>query len=42
MAKYLWVKQMGARMAELKRAGKPLPKTVAEVEQTLGTPIFKS
>ena len=36
IAKYMWVKQMSSRMAELKRAGKPLPKTVGEVEQMLG------
>lgn len=40
IAKYLWVKQMGSRMADLKRAGKPLPKTVDEVEQMLGIWVF--
>ena len=36
VAKYMWVRHMTAKAAELKRAGQPMPKTVAEVEQTMG------
>lgn len=36
MAKYQWMKLMGACMAQLRKEGKPLPKSVEEMESTLG------
>ncbi|CAL8470101.1 g9643 [Coccomyxa elongata] len=37
IAKYLWMKQMTSKMAALKAAGQPLPTSIEEVEQKLGT-----
>ena len=36
IAKYEWMKQMTGRMAALKRQGKPMPKSVEELENTVG------
>ncbi|KAK9808757.1 hypothetical protein WJX72_003095 [[Myrmecia] bisecta] len=36
LAKYQWMKTMTSRVAKLKKEGKPIPKTVEEVEQQLG------
>ena len=37
VARFLWMRAMTARMAALKRDGKPMPTTIAEVERELGT-----
>lgn len=36
IARYLWVKNMGAKMAQLKREGKPLPTSIEEMERAVG------
>lgn len=36
IAKYEWMKHMTAKMAQLKKEGKPLPTSIEEVEQKLG------
>ena len=36
IARYLWVKNMGEKMAQLKREGKPLPTSIEEMERTVG------
>lgn len=38
IAKYRWMQHMTARMAQLKKEGKPLPTSIDEVEQKLGAP----
>lgn len=37
IARYLWMRTMTARMAQLKREGKEMPKTVDEVETMVGS-----
>lgn len=36
IARYLWVKSMGVKLAQLKREGKPLPTSIEEIEKTVG------
>lgn len=37
MARYLWMRAMTSRLAQLKREGKPMPTSVGELESMLGT-----
>ena len=36
VAKYLWMRQMLAGVAQSKSEGKPLPKSIEDMEQSLG------
>ena len=36
MAKYLWMRQMLAGVTQAKREGKPVPKSIEDMEQSLG------
>lgn len=36
MAKYLWMRQMLEGVAQAKREGKPVPKSIEDMEQSLG------
>jgi hypothetical protein len=36
IAKFEWMKQMTTQMAALKRQGKPIPKSVEDLEQSVG------
>lgn len=37
VAKYLWMREMLAGVAQAKREGKPVPKSIEDMEQSLGT-----
>ena len=37
VARYRWMRSMTVRMAELKKEGKPMPKSIDELEAMLGT-----
>jgi hypothetical protein len=37
VARFLWTRKMSGHMAELRKAGKPMPKSVDEVERMLGS-----
>lgn len=37
IAKYLWMQTMVQKMAERKKQGLPMPTSIAEVEEQLGT-----
>jgi len=36
VAKYLWMREMLAGVAHAKREGKPVPKSIEDMEQSLG------